>query len=289
MQWRGSALFFFRVVTPLKAGAGAPGAQTSNILDPACLSGSESIGTAQACIHFSEKSPVISVEITTVVGSDALVRPFANADNSAGYDLTRWKAELSRFLNMPTPDLLYIQGVQPRRGRREEAESAQGSGAERMSHTFGAAQRSTEGAAVGGKSGATNRDSQPRSDSVGGGGRSERRQGSSSLLVQLVILSDIDDPWSYQGFLKSLEELVETEQGRLLLKGKFGVTSLAVGTDPAVVPAATGERNGASMCARECVRVYARARACTCVCTQEYIATELGVGNPTPQYRSTRM
>jgi hypothetical protein len=45
---------------------------------------------------------------------------------------------------MPTPDLLYIQGVQPRRGRREEAEGARGSGAERISHTFGAAQRSEE-------------------------------------------------------------------------------------------------------------------------------------------------
>jgi hypothetical protein len=110
MQWLGSARFFFRVVTPLGAGAGAGagapeagagGAQTSNILDPAC--------------HFSEKSPVISVEITTVVGSDALVRPLANADNSAGYDLTRWKAELSRLLNMPTPGLfcLYPRSLLP--------------------------------------------------------------------------------------------------------------------------------------------------------------------------------
>lgn len=95
-----------------------------------------------------------------------------------------------------------------------------------------------------------------------GGGRSERRQGSSSLLVQLLILSDKDDPWSYQGFLKSLEELVDTEQGRLLLNGKLGVTSLAIGTDPAVVPAATGERNAASMCVRECActRVQVRVR-----------------------------
>jgi len=75
MEWRGSALLFLRVVTPPGAGDEEARTQTSNVLYPTCLPGSQTLGTDKACIQFSERSPVISVEMATAVGSgeDALV------------------------------------------------------------------------------------------------------------------------------------------------------------------------------------------------------------------------
>ena len=120
------------------------------------------------------------------------------------YDVTKWKAQFSKYLNLPTSDLLYILGVTSNAGGlrrshgREKAawhEQGEPKGTGRQASTstgslshVGPLRKERQGETASKKDGT-------------GGEELERdlvRQATGTVSIQLYILSDLADPWSYQ-------------------------------------------------------------------------------------------
>ena len=187
MPGRGRAVFFVR--------AGV--AQESNRLDPTCHD--EPIGSAKACIHFSERSPLIAVDVDATV-----LEQKGKRAGCSGYNIGQWRDKLANFLNMQTPSLLFVKEC-----------------------------------AV----------SDRRSSSL--------RRVSVVLKVQLYILSNFEDAWSYRSVLETLKAHLNAATGRHELKNTLGILAVAVCSRFARTLSARAHNQGHHWCRRMRTRMHA--------------------------------
>jgi len=120
------------------------------------------------------------------------------------YDVMKWKAQFSKYLNLPTSDLLYILGVTSNAGglRRFHAiekaawrEQGEPTGTDRHASTstgsrshVGPLRKERQGETASKRDGTEGEELQ----------RELVRQATGTVSIQLYILSDLADPWSYQ-------------------------------------------------------------------------------------------
>jgi len=168
----GLAKFFIRTTSKT---------QLSNTLESDCAA--QHMGSDKPCIHFSERSPYLVFQITTTDYDEA---------RSGSYDVSRWRLKVSRFLQMSSPDLMYIVDVALQRGRRR------GGAHSSWDLPTGTSLAAHATAASAGR-GKTQRNSEAESE------RDALRQVTVSFEVQLVILSDFHKPGSYAAVLATLK------------------------------------------------------------------------------------
>jgi hypothetical protein len=161
----------------------------------------EAVGSAKACIHFSERSPLLSLDIAS-----SLVSKGNGGTGEPVYDLSKWKASFALYLDMPTPELLFVESVVLRGGGRRSGWNSRDAGDKRLAKEealeagrrraskFGQTQVVSDVRVQGGSEIRT-----------GGGDLVTLREATMSLKVRLYLLSDVADPWSFQRYLDTLK------------------------------------------------------------------------------------